>query len=206
MQIYIKPMKKAQIIETKSVRLQDVADVYTDNEKLESVKNIEVFRISQDKEESYLLTVLDLIEALQRHFPKAEICNLGETDILLEYHPKVQKELPLWQWCKVAFVAVVLFAGAATTIMCFHTDNQVPLVFQNYYKIFFGETVETPAILTIPYSVGLTLGIILFFNHFSKVQISKDPTPIEVEMTTYEKETVDSMIDRLDQQKRGSGT
>ena len=40
MQIYIKPMKKVQIIETKSVRLQDVADVYTDKEKLENVKNI----------------------------------------------------------------------------------------------------------------------------------------------------------------------
>ncbi len=33
--------------------------------------------------------------------------------------------------------------------------------------------------------------------HFSKKYITKDPTPIEIEMTTYEKEANTSMIDAL---------
>ena len=60
-----------------------------------------------------------------------------------------------------------------------------------------------PAILSVPYSIGIGLGIIIFFNHFSKFSLTEDPTPIEIEMTTYEKETNASVIDYLSRQKRG---
>jgi stage V sporulation protein AA len=100
-------------------------------------------------------------------------------------------------------VSAVLFVGAATTIMCFHTDVQLPLIFQNIYYIFYGENREMPAILSIPYSIGLGLGIIIFFNHFSEASLTEDPTPIEIEMTTYEKETNASVIDFLGRRKGG---
>ena len=60
-----------------------------------------------------------------------------------------------------------------------------------------------PAILSVPYSIGIGLGIIIFFNHFSKLSLTEDPTPLEIEMTTYEKETNASVIDYLSRQKRG---
>ncbi|MBQ9091777.1 MAG: stage V sporulation protein AA, partial [Anaerotignum sp.] len=87
--------------------------------------------------------------------------------------------------------------------MCFHTDTQLPLIFQNIYYIFFGENKDMPALLSIPYSIGLGLGIIIFFNHFSKISLTEDPTPIEIEMTTYEKETNASVIDFLGRRKGG---
>ena len=68
---------------------------------------------------------------------------------------------------------------------------------------FYGENREMPALLSIPYSIGLGLGIIIFFNHFSKFSLTEDPTPIEIEMTTYEKETNASIIDFLGRQKGG---
>ena len=87
--------------------------------------------------------------------------------------------------------------------MCFHSDTQLPLIFQNIYYIFFRENKEMPPLLSIPYSIGLGLGIIIFFNHFSKIFLTEDPTPIEIEMTTYEKETNASIIDFLGRNKRG---
>ena len=86
--------------------------------------------------------------------------------------------------------------------MSFHSDAQIPKIFQNYYYIFFGEYNDMPLILAIPYTIGLGVGIILFFNHFSKIYVTKDPTPIEIEMTTYEKETNTSIIDALNRKQK----
>ena len=102
---------------------------------------------------------------------------------------------------KILFVSVILFCGASTTIMCFHSDAQLPLIFQNFYYMFYGENKELPLLLAVPYSIGLGVGILVFFNHFSKFAMSKDPTPIEVEMTTYEKETIQSTIEQLNRKK-----
>ena len=163
-----------------------------------------VFRIPEERKKTYLLSVVDLIQALNRKYPNAAVNNVGETDILIEYLPQAEGRNPLWVWAKVAFVSLVLFVGASTTIMCFHSDTQLPLIFENMYYLFFEESKEVPKLLSIPYSIGLGLGIIVFFNHFSKITLTQDPTPIEIEMTTYEKETNASVIDHLNRRKGGA--
>ena len=145
--------------------------------------------------------MVDLIQVLHRKYPNAAVNNVGETDILIEYLPQAEGRNLLWVWTKVAFVSLVLFVGASTTIMCFHSDTQLPLIFENMYYLFFEESKEVPKLLSIPYSIGLGLGIIVFFNHFSKITLTQDPTPIEIEMTTYEKETNASVIDHLNRRK-----
>ena len=89
--------------------------------------------------------------------------------------------------------------------MSFHSDAQMAKVFENYYYIFFNEKVQNPMLLDIPYSLGLALGIIVFFNHFSGKKITTDPTPIEVEMSSYEASVTDNIIDTLNVQKTKGG-
>ena len=48
--------------------------------------------------------------------------------------------------------------------------------------------------MEIPYSIGLAVGITVFFNHCSKRKLTTDPTPIEVEMTTYEEEVIKNQL------------
>lgn len=199
--IYIKPMEKAQIVKKRDVLLRDVAEVFVGGQTKGEAEKLVVFRVPGERKKTYLISVMDLIRALNQKYPDATVSNVGEMDILLEYLPEKEKQTKLWTIVKVAFVSLVLFVGAATTIMCFHTDTQLPLIFQNIYYIFFGENKDMPMLLSIPYSIGLGLGIIVFFNHFSKVSLTKDPTPIEIEMTTYEKETNASMIDFLGRRK-----
>lgn len=202
MDIYIKPMEKASIVRKREVLLRDVAEVYIGGAKTQEAGRLVVFCIPEEKKKTYLLSVLDLIRILHQKYPKASISNLGEMDILIEYQPASERKNPIWTGAKIAFVSLILFVGAMTTIMCFHSDTQLPLIFQNVYYIFFGENREMPAMLSIPYSIGVGLGIILFFNHFSKATLTDDPTPIEIEMTTYEKETNASVIDYLERQKQ----
>ena len=202
--IYIKPVEKVQIVQKRDVLLRDVSEVFVGGQTKGEAEKLVVFQIPSDRKKTYLLSVIDLITVLNEKYPDATINNVGEMDILIEYLPKAEKKTKLWTVAKVAFVSLILFIGAATTIMCFHTDVQLPLIFQNIYYIFFGENREMPALLSIPYSIGLGLGIIIFFNHFSKISLTEDPTPIEIEMTTYEKETNASVIDFLGRRK-GAG-
>ena len=191
------------MVQKREVLLRDVAEVFVGGQTKGEAEKIVVFQIPSDRKKTYLLSVIDLIQALNQKYPDATVSNVGEMDILIEYLPKEEKKTKGWTLIKVAFVSLILFIGAATTIMCFHTDVQLPLIFQNIYYIFFGENREMPALLSIPYSIGLGLGIIIFFNHFSKVSLTEDPTPIEIEMTTYEKETNVSVIDFLGRRKGG---
>ncbi|MBQ2880248.1 MAG: stage V sporulation protein AA [Anaerotignum sp.] len=201
MEIYIKPVEKIQMVQDRDVLLQNVAEFFVSGEEGERVGRVIVFRIPSSEKKIYLLSVIDLIRSLKRAFPKAEVTSFGEKDILVEYLPEKEKRTKLWTLMKAAFVALILFVGAATTIMCFHTDVQLPLIFQNIYYIFYGENREMPPLLSVSYSIGLGVGIIVFFNHFSKFSLTEDPTPIEIEMTTYEKETNASIIDFLGKQK-----
>ncbi len=159
------------------------------------MEELTVFQIPSDTDNTYLITVIDILKAVSQKFPDATVSTYGEDDILVEYHKKPKTD-PKWLiFLKIAVVCLILFAGAMTTIMCFQSDGQLATIFENYYEIFTGERVELPRIFTIPYSLGLALGVVVFFNHFSKITLTDDPTPIEIEMTTYEQETNASVID-----------
>ena len=164
--IYIKPVEKVQIVQKRNVLMKDVAELFIDGKAKSEAENLSVFHIPPDEKKTYLITVLDLIQILRREYTDAVVNNVGEKDILIEYLPRAEGRRALWTMLKVVFVSAVLFVGAATTIMCFHTDVQLPLIFQNIYYIFYGENKEMSALLSIPYSIGLGLGIIIFFNHF----------------------------------------
>ena len=126
-------------------------------------------------------------------------------DTVLEYSPVREKDNSFKKNLKVAIVTIILLAGSSTAIMSFHSDAQMSKVFENYYYIFFNERVENPMILDIPYSIGLALGIIVFFNHFVGKKITTDPTPIEVEMSTYESNVTDNIIDTLNTERTKGG-
>ena len=198
MDIYIKPVSKVQIVEKRAVRLKDIAEVYCSDSKASNVGDLIVYNIPSDSEKrSYLISSMDIVKLIDKNFQNATVNNMGEMDILIEYHPVKSKNNKVLEIFKIVFTCIVLFGGAMTAIMSFHSDSQIPAVFQNMYRIFFGVEATKPYIIYIPYSVGLASGIIIFFNHFVGRKITNDPTPIEVQMTTYDKEITSSIVDSL---------
>ena len=200
--IYIKPNEKITITARKIVYLKDVGEIWIPGQSTASLENLVVYQVPEDTEKTYLISVIDIIKAITLKFPDATVNNVGEMDILLTYQKQYKQQNKVWLYSKIVFIALILFSGASTSIMSFHSDAQIPKIFQNYYYIFFGEYNDMPLILAIPYTIGLAIGIILFFNHFSKIYVTKDPTPIEIEMTTYEKETNTSIIDALNRKQK----
>lgn len=54
--------------------------------------------------------------------------------------------------------------------MTFNNDVNVTDVFQKVYRLITGEKPQGFTILELSYSVGLAGGILLFFNHFCRLE------------------------------------
>jgi len=204
--IYIKPVKKVSLSETNKITVNDVAEVIATADVSKKVREMKLLDINiQGKKANFLISVTDIIKAIKKTYPDYTVNNVGAQDTVVQYAVHKSRDIAWWKWIKIAFVAIVLFAGSSTAIMSFHTDGQIPKVFENYFRIFTGEAPYSSLIMDIPYSIGLTVGILLFFNHILGKKITDDPTPIEVEMSLYETEVNETIIDSLNTQKEGGG-
>ena len=201
MDIYIKPKRKIFISQRKLITINDIAQVEAPEEVAQKILSSGILNINTDEKTNYIISVIDIIKVIKRVYPKVAINNVGETDVIVSFAPEKKSRNPIISGFLVFFVTLTLLMGSATAIMSFHTDAQIPKVFQNYYKIFFQKESEKPLIIDIPYSIGLASGIIIFFNHFMGKKVTEDPTPIEVEMTEYENEVNDTILDQLTEKK-----
>jgi len=184
-QIYIKPYKNTKIYKKKKILLSDIAEIAPANLKDISLEDILILEIKEDKKQNYHISIIDIIKAICEKYPDVNIVNVGEKDIMIEYLPDDKKENPLITFLKVVSVCLILFAGGGIAIMTFHTDSALPDVLIKLNEIFTGTKTDRPYWIEIPYSIGIAVGIIVFFNHFSSKKITDDPTPIEVEMDSY---------------------
>ena len=93
-----------------------------------------------------------------------------------------------------ALVSVVVFFGSAFTIMTFNEDANVEELFTRVYTVVAGME-QGNGWLEVAYCIGLPLGILLFFNHFSSAKLSSDPTPLQIQMRQYEQQEDTTIIE-----------
>ncbi len=192
--LYIK-IEKSILIHHKVIRLKDVAKLYSPEDKIvEELYQQVLYIIKDDKKMDYIFSVMKLMELIHKMYADIEITNLGEADFIVQYEPP-GKEKKLWEYFKVAFVCCIVFFGAAFTIMTFNEDASVSKVFGIIYKSVLGTKQVKASLLEISYAVGLPLGIIIFFNHFSKLKTGNDPTPMQVQLRLYESDMDDTLIE-----------
>lgn len=201
MVVYIKPKKKAKIIGKNTIKIKDVADVYAPEKIQNRINSIKLLSINKEENKKYLVSVMDIIKKIEEEIKDLTISNVGETDTIIEYEKPSTKIKNAVNIVKVFVISIMVCIGSATAIMSFHSDAQLEKIFQNYYYIFFNRRIENPMIIELPYSIGLAMSIIIFFNHFSGKKATKDPTPIEVELTTYETQVLDNLVDTLGERK-----
>ena len=140
------------------------------------------------------MSVMEVIAVIQKEFPEVEINNIGEADFIVT--KEKERQPPAWiGWIKTVFVSAIAFAGAAFTIMTFNNDVDLPKLFGQLFFQFTGQKSDGFTILELSYSIGVGLGILVFFNHFSGRKLTADPTPMEVEMRLYEDDVDKTLIE-----------
>lgn len=199
--LYLKAERDVEVNKD-AVFLSDIAKMTCTNKHVcNKAKALKVLQFYEGKEKRQVLCILKVIEKLQELFPTLTIENLGETDILIEYvapRSKMQFSAIL----KIIFVSMASLLGTAFTIMAFHNDIGINELFSKLYEMIIGQPSKGYTLLEFSYSIGLAVGIIVFFNHIGGRRITKDPTPIEVAMKTYEDDVNTTLIETWNREEK----
>lgn len=191
--VYVK-LSEITEIHHKDVILKDVAEVYCDDKSVQNkCSAMKIKTIRNDQKHRYVMSALEVIEKMTQLDSAIQVNNVGEMDFIIAYQPPYPP-MYIWQWIKTLFVCTVCFCGAAFAIMTFNNDVSVTDVFSEIYKLVMGRESSGFTVLEVSYSLGLAIGIIVFFNHFAAKKLNTDPTPLEVEMRLYEDNVSKTLI------------
>lgn len=192
--VYVKLKRDVKVFNYQ-VAIRDVADISSsDNTLSAKIKTIKLFQIQIEKTKREIVSVIKVVDAILKEYPELEIQSVGEMECIVEYVGD-KKRNKLWDMLKVLFVSLISFFGAGFAIMTFNEDVSVSDVFGSLYNYVVGNIPEKPGILELTYSLGLGIGIILFYGHIGGRRITKDPTPIEVQMRVYERDVNDALVE-----------
>ncbi|SDK59834.1 stage V sporulation protein AA [Natronincola ferrireducens] len=193
-QIYIHTKGKIKINASKTIFLKDLVDVYIEDtitkKKIEDIK----YEIEDlHNKNNHLIGILSIIALIKKYYPTSAITVIGEPNILvtIENNEMVAKDRK--KTLRVALVCFLLFVGSMTAIINFHSDVDMLQTQKTIYRIITGEETDNLLLLQIPYSLGIGIGMSVFFNHFFKKKINNEPSPLEVEVHLYQ-ENLDQYI------------
>ncbi|MFC4078156.1 stage V sporulation protein AA [Salinithrix halophila] len=188
--IYVQMRKRVHASPGQVLRVKDVARLLAEGEE-ESLENLPVFRFGRDQGSLAVVELMDVLEVIRRRNGSLDIESVGlsHTIVELKSRPKVPAAF------SVALVWLILFVGSGLAIMNFHTDVSMKDVHERIYYLMTGVRNSSPLILQIPYSIGIGLGMILFFNHLFKRKFNDEPSPLELEVFLYQENLDQYVID-----------
>ncbi|RID89292.1 stage V sporulation protein AA [Peribacillus asahii] len=182
--IYLRMRNRVHVQKNQQVRLKDVAKFIGDDEQVKKIEEEVLLTVTHEDKNIIIIDLVQVIEAIQAIDQSIEIQTFGPSQTIIEVIYEKQKVSFL------AFTAVwlLLFLGAGMTIMNFHVDVSMGEVHQKLFTLITGREDRKPLLIQIPYSFGLGIGMILFFNHFFKKRFNEEPSPLEVEMFNYQQD------------------
>ncbi|MCR8642357.1 stage V sporulation protein AA [Paenibacillus sp. N1-5-1-14] len=180
--LYIRLRRRVQVPRGKSVQLGDIAQMITRPEHEQQLKELVIYKPSRSDGNRVLVDMMRVIQSIKEEIPRIQIEHFGEPHTLLEIATgPIKARLPL-----IILVWLLLFIGAGLTIMNFHADVSMLTVHQRIYEMLTGQKNDHPLILQIPYSIGIGVGMMIFFNHIFKKRFNEEPSPLELEMYNYQ--------------------
>ena len=197
--VYIK-LSESCLADNKKVRIKDVATVVSNNPDMKyGIEKTELFSFTGTKEQK-VISVMYIIELIQKNYPEAQVDTLGAADVVVYYRTYDASD-NVKQFLKFLMICLIAFFGAGFSIMSYNSDVNMVGQLDVMENIFVGKAREAYPVAGIAYSLGLFIGIIIFFNHGIKKKFSDDPTPLQVQMRQYEQEVNQTVITDSERKK-----
>ena len=199
--IYLKMDAKIKL-QTDVVQIGDLGKVYCEESAVvNKIKTLQVYRFQKSDKNRCVIGVLKVIQLIHQEYPAFAVDIVGETETIVEQI--TGKSKPLWiDWIKVALVSAICFFGTMYTIMSYHNEISIIDLFKQIYTMATGMESDGFTPLEAAYSIGLSLGIIVFYNHIGKRKLTPDPSPITVEMRTYEDDVNRSLVELANREEK----
>jgi stage V sporulation protein AA len=180
--MYIRLRHRLQVKPKQKVTLNQMSQYIVHPSIETSLSKLLVHEIKPSDEHLVVIDIMKVIDLIREFDPELEVESFGPTQTIVEViNPRKSPQFLL-----VLFVWLLLFVGSGLAIMNFHEDVSMLAVHQKVFKMITGEEQKHPLLLQIPYSFGIGIGMILFFNHLFKKRFNEEPSPLEVEMFLYQ--------------------
>lgn len=180
--VYIRLKKKIYANVHDVLTLDHIAFISTGAEEKEALKETVIYTLREEDQEFVVIDSFIVINYLNDMYDHLEFQLLGPNETIVEIeHQKI-----FAPFIYVTFIWLLLFVGAAMTIMNFHYDVSMQEVQQKLHLLITGKKEKFPLWIQIPYSFGLGLGMILYLNHWFKKRFNEEPSPLEVELYNYQ--------------------
>lgn len=195
--IYVKADRNTEVTK-RDVTIGDVVKIECINPtvlaRIKSMKLLTFQNSSAKSKDRVAVSILKVITLIHEVYPQVEVVNLGEADFIVTFEQQ-KSSGGFVHVLKAAAVVLISFTGAAFSIMSFNNDIDVKTIFSQIYELTTGMKSDGFTIIELTYSIGIVVGILIFFNHFGKKRFTVDPTPIEVEMRLYENDLQTTLIE-----------
>ncbi|WP_316569736.1 stage V sporulation protein AA [Neobacillus sp. YIM B06451] len=181
--VYIRMRNRIIASQDQEIMIGDIAQVLAPEGMERAIKELSIHQITKRDSNYVVIDAMKIIRKITGLFPGSDIQAIGPAQTLIEVNIEKRRVLSLPFFI---LIWLLLFFGSAMAIMNFHDDVSMKDVQSKLYTIITGEVSETPLLFQIPYSFGLGMGMVLFFNHIFKKRINEEPSPLEVEMFNYQ--------------------
>lgn len=181
--LYLRLKKKIYIRPDRTVTLGQIARLLADSDELEQqMKEMQLYRHHAGDGNRVVIDMLQIVKAIRQARPGLTVEAYGDPQVLIMVSKKPVKP----RIVVLLFAWLLLFFGAGLAIMNFHVDVSMKEVHIRLVELITGERTEHPLWFQIPYSVGIGLGMTVFFNHLFRKRFNQEPNPLEVELFTYQ--------------------
>lgn len=182
--VYLRMRHRVQVNPNETVKLGQIALIIARADIKARLQGLPIHQVTISDRNIIVVDVMKVIEEIRKDDEELDIQNIGPAQAIVEVVFKKKQ----YSWFFFVLVWLLLFIGAALAIMNFHEDVSMRQVHQKLFYMLTGVKDEKPLLLQIPYSFGLGLGMVLFFNHLFRKRINEEPSPLEVEMFNYQQD------------------
>lgn len=194
--VYVRLYHRIEANPKQMITVGDIAAI-ANKESHSTLTKIPLYSIPSSKQGVVIIDIIQVIKKMYEVSPNLDIQTIGPSETIV----MVNQKKPRLNGVYFILVWFLLFIGAGLAIMNFHEDVSMNEVHTRIFRLVTGNEVAKPLLLQIPYSIGLGVGMILFFNHFFKKRLSDEPSPLEVEMFNYQQDLDQYVIRHHDKNK-----
>lgn len=178
--ITLKPFK----VTTKNIYLKDIYCIYP-KEHEDKIGNI-CIRNYKGKDSNYdVIHLGEVINEIKLELPTAHITFL-KTDDVIVFFDEDKKDRT--KYLRVLLVSIVILMGSIMGIMNFHADVNMLYSQSTMVNALTQNPKKYLPYFQIPYSIGIGIGVALFFNKFIPTYAKNEPSPLDLKIKSLNKE------------------
>jgi len=181
--LYVRLRRRVVVPPGSVITLGQVARLVADRETERTLKTLPLHRTDPADGSMIVIDMLQIVQAVHAVKPDLTVETFGEPHVLIEISPNSSNK-PRMLALIVAWL--LLFFGSGMAMLNFHADVNMPQVQRRIAELVTGHRTSHPWLFQIPYSLGVGLGMLLFFNRLLRKRRSDEPNPLEVEMFMYQ--------------------